>query len=226
MPKPAYPQQADKKIREWAGKPLMPDDIAHEAIKTLDKIQHYLFGDADKVQETARDWANDTTITQVAGKLDNTDRDVSSYWEGPAASAYKSYSHQLQNTISSNDKVFDTLGNSLQKCAGKVQDTYKILISFIGKIAGKLSRIAVDVPLLLVPGLDILQLSSMVDDAKSVLEEFITGAAKAINSAIDVIKGYNNEITRMITEAGNFELPPEPAEPATHAGNRHVRQND
>lgn len=66
----------------------------------------------------------------------------------------------------------------------------------------------------------------MIDDAKDLLEEFITGATKAINSAIDVIKGYNSEITRMITEGGNFELPPEPADPATHEENWHVRQNN
>ena len=187
--KPAYPDDHDKTIRQYAGLPMIGDQ---DAINMLNTIKNELFGNADKVYTLGKTWENYLALGTQAYNIQAATNNLSSDWSGDAKTQFDTFNSGVLSTLNKDDAVIKAIGNTLSACASQVYTTYANAIKEMADCVNSLAKAGLAVGFSWVPWVG---------------EALDAGAVAYLWNALDAfVKGVEGLIADSITQIGQLKV--------------------
>ncbi|WP_329072404.1 hypothetical protein [Amycolatopsis sp. NBC_01480] len=199
--KPAYPEDNDKTIRDWAGLPLIGDQ---NAIDTLNLIKNQLFGDADKVWALGKTWSAYTTLGSEIYTIQEATNNLASDWTGDAKTQFDTFNGNVLTVLGKDQGVMTQMGVALATCAGQVYTTYANAINDMKDCANALVKAAAGAGLSWIPVVGEVLDVAVVDELWNALNSFVTGVETLISQSIAQYGQYKQSAMSFIGQADLF----------------------
>ncbi|WP_020663149.1 hypothetical protein [Amycolatopsis benzoatilytica] len=194
-----------------------------DALQVLDKVKNYLFGDADKVETLAQAWAENIVISEARGTISQATHSLQGYWSGPAFDQFSAYNSDVISALDADQATVAGLGNALANCVTIVYDTYGAALRFIGETAASLAGLILDLAAIPVPVVGEVTVVNSIDDAKSILTDFIRNVTNLLADALHLIGQYKSASISFISMGANFKVVSLPPEQIGTTGSWHVK---
>jgi uncharacterized protein YukE len=219
--RPPYPEQQDAMIRKVAQQVEF-----HDVLTVLDTVKNQLLGNAERVEQIAREWGADQTMNSGKQELGAMKDKLAAYWSGPANSAFTSYTDSVVTTLDENRALIGTVATTLGSAVSTVWNTYAAAIAFIGKCFANLVALGAHTALFVatveVPGLNLLTAGEWINSVIETLKTFIQDVSDLIQSATETIGAYKENGVALASTAGQFQVPQAPPGEAGQPGLWHV----
>jgi uncharacterized protein YukE len=125
-----YPEESDATIRQAAG-----FIGAHGIITLLDKLRIFIAGDIGKVLHLADTFATQHSLTDAVDQLNTAQLTLITAWHGDAADQFTAYANAAKPILTQNQNSMITLTKTMSSIAKTIIDTYKSLLTVIGRCA-------------------------------------------------------------------------------------------
>lgn len=132
----AYPNDSDATIRKAAN-----FIGAHGIITLLDKLRIFVAGDIGKVIHLAETFAVQHSLPDAVAQLNQAQLDLSTAWQGDAAEQFTAYVGIAKPVLAQNQSAMLSLTKTMSSIASSIIDTYKNLITVIGRCAINISQL-------------------------------------------------------------------------------------
>lgn len=170
-------------------------------------------------------------IMRVATQVEFTDidkQDLVTYWGGPAADAFGSYTDAVVSNLDENGPAIGDIGTTLGAAVSTVFSTYARAVEIIGAIAAALVKLGANTTLFIltveVPGLDLLTGAELVQQAIETLGQLIEKYASLIAGALETIGQFKQHGVGFAKAATHFQVPHAPPGAAGQADLWHVNK--
>ena len=219
-----YPADSDAKVRRAA------ELIEYEAaIKALDMIKNELLGNAERANEIAHLWGENTTMNDAKGDLNSMKYTLASYWKGPAFNAFNAYTIDAVGIMDKDLAVMGTMATTLGSTVSTVFDTYAKAITFIGNCAAALANLGAALTIAFataeVPGVNVLTSAAVLNKVSDTLAAFVKEVVTLIAGATTQIGQYKSQGISFANQATQFQHPEPLPDAATHTSQWQVNPN-
>ncbi|WP_410626257.1 WXG100 family type VII secretion target [Amycolatopsis sp. cmx-8-4] len=203
-----YPTDSDEKIRYWA------EFIGAQGIVTLlDKLRVFIAGDIGKVLQLADRFANESALSDAAKQLSEAKLSLSKAWHGDAADQFSDYAGNAVTVLGQNQNSLISLTNTMSAIAQTIIDTYKNLLTTMGKCAINLAQLGGKIGIAVaestaVPPLAVIGFKDVADAINSAFATFWTDCLTLLGGMMtDIGKQIGNRLQLSIIEANFATLP-------------------
>lgn len=211
LQKMPYPEQADQQIRVYANAvPPYISNAGKQAIRMLDLIKNETFGNADKVELLANEWAQCNVMSDSAREFQDATNNLVGYWEGPASQQYIQYSGSATATMNANQAAMHGVATTLANCVKTVYDTYSLALQYIGNCAGDIVGLGGYGVLAAIPGVDIVSIPALIIKVVDTLSNFVKNVTSLVSGAVSQIGSYQSGDTSFLASGNSFRAPNEP----------------
>ncbi|MGP4015715.1 hypothetical protein [Saccharopolyspora sp. 5N708] len=216
LAKAPYPMGADQQIRQAAA--LLPWDLG--VIRTLDMIRTQLFGDAEKAQRFAQEWAQCAVMADSREEIQNAKNNLAGLWEGAAFQQFDQYSGSVVVALNTNHAAVTAIGRTVGEFVQIVYDNYAAAIKFMGDCAADLAGLmgygGLAVLTVYVPGVDLVTLGVFLTKLVDTLSAFVKNVNNLIVDAVSKVGTYKTSATSLLASANSFQVPSIPGGEVGH----------
>lgn len=216
LAKAPYPMEADREIRQAAA--LVPWDLG--VIKTLHLIRTQLFGDAEKAQRIAHEWAQCGVMADSREEIQNAKNNLAGLWEGAAFQQFDQYSGSVVVALNTNHSAVAGIGRTVGEFVEIIYDTYAAALKFMGDCAAELGGLmgygGLMAATLLVPGVDLVTAGVFLTKLIDTLSSFVKNVNNLIVDAISKVGTYKTSATSLRASANSFQVPSIPGGEVGH----------
>jgi hypothetical protein len=172
-------------------------------------------------------WGENTTMNDVKSDLNSMKYDVSTYWTGPAYTAFNAYTIDAVGIMDKDLTVMGTMATTLGSTVTTVFDAYSKAITFIGNCAAALANLGAAVAIAFataeVPGVNVLTSAAVLNKVSDTLAAFVKEVTALIAGAVTQMGQYQSQAISFSNQATQFQYPERLPDGATHA--RHWQVN-
>lgn len=212
-----YPERADQEIRKAAS--FVPWDLG--VVRTLDMIKNELFGDAEKAEQLARQWAQCTVMANSREEIQNAKTNLAGLWEGPAYQQFDQYAGSVVLTLNNDHAAVTEVGKTLGDIVQVVYDTYADAIRFVGNCAADLGGLGgyglLAVSTAAVPGVDIVTAGVFLTKLIDTLSGFVKNVDDLVSASVSKVGNYKSSATSLQASANSFQMPSRPGGEVAHS---------
>lgn len=203
-----YPTDSDATIRHWA------EFIgAHGIVTLLDKLRVFVAGDIGKVLRLADRFANESSLSNAANQLSDAQLTLSKAWHGDAADQFGTYAGKAVTILGQNQNSLISLTNTMSAIAQTIIETYKTLLTTIGKCAINLAQLGGKIGIAIgvstaMPPLAVIEFKDIADAVNSAFATFWTDCLTLLGGLMtDIGKQLGNRLQLSVIEANFATLP-------------------
>lgn len=188
-----YPEDSDATIRRAAG-----FIGAHGIIALLDKLRVFIAGDIGKVLHLADTFASQHALPDAVDQLNAAQLALSTAWQGDAADQFATYAGMAKPVLAQNQASMVTLTSTMSSVAQTIIDTYKNLLTVIGKCAINISQLGGKIAIAIaetsvIPPIAPFKIEDIADALNSAFATFWT-------DCLTLLTGMMTDIGRMIDD--------------------------
>ncbi|WP_328617774.1 hypothetical protein OHS18_17570 [Amycolatopsis sp. NBC_00355] len=203
-----YPVDSDATIRYWA------EFIgAHGIVTLLDKLRVFIAGDIGKVLRLADRFAKESSLSDAAKQLTDAKLTLAKAWHGDAAGQFNEYAGNAVTVLGQNQNSLISLTNTMSSIAQTIIDTYKNLLTTIGKCAINLAQLGGKIGIAVaestaLPPLAVIGFKDVADAINSAFATFWTDCLTLLGGLMtDIGKQIGDRLQLTVIEANFATLP-------------------
>ncbi|SEF32363.1 hypothetical protein SAMN05421837_106193 [Amycolatopsis pretoriensis] len=187
----AYPNDSDATVRKAAN-----FIGAHGIVTLLDKLRIFVAGDIGRVIHLAETFAVQRSLPDAVAQLNQAQLDLSTAWQGDAAEQFTTYVGMAKPVLTQNQTSMQNLTKTMSSIASSIIDTYKNLITAIGRCAINISQLGGKIGIAIaestvLPPLAPIKISDIADALNTAFATFW-------NDCLTLLTGMMTTIARLV----------------------------
>lgn len=217
LAKAPYPEHADQEVRKAAS--FVPWDLG--VVRTLDMVKNELFGNAEKAEQLARQWAECTVMADSREDIQNAKTNLAGLWEGPAYQQFDQYTGSVVLTLNNDHATVTEVGKTLGDIVQVVYETYADAIRFVGNCAADLAGLGgygvLAASTVAVPGVDLVTAGVFLTKLIDTLSAFVKNVDELVSASVSKVGTYKSSATSLQASANSFQAPSSPGGEVAHS---------